>query len=334
MADSRSVRPSLHRSTGASRATGRTRSMTMITIRKERPPDVDAREALLDRAFGDTRFAKSSERLREDRLPARRPRLRRGRKPSRVVGTVRLWNVGCRHRPPALLLGPLAVVRGLPWPRHRRGAGAAVRCAKRAGSATARCCWSATRPITSRFGFSAEKTGALWLPGPFERHRLLALELIARRARRRARADQRDRPAGAETRSRRPGRAGPSHLAGAPPAPARAPDVTHEMTVDAARDFRAASLPFVRLGGYHPDFIGARQMTNWPVHGSIDGPIVMIGFGSIGKGTLPLIERHFNYDKSALRGHRPRGQGPQAPRRARHPLHPRGGDQGQLPRSC
>ena len=28
------------------------------------------------------------------------------------------------------------------------------------------------------------------------------------------------------------------------------------------------------------------------------GPIVMIGFGSIGNGTLPLIERHFSYDKS------------------------------------
>ena len=39
-------------------------------------------------------------------------------------------------------------------------------------------------------------------------------------------------------------------------------------------------------------------MTNWPVHASITGPIVMIGFGSIGKGTLPLIERHFSYDKS------------------------------------
>ncbi len=38
-------------------------------------------------------------------------------------------------------------------------------------------------------------------------------------------------------------------------------------------------------------------MTKWPVHGRIDGPIVMIGFGSIGKGTLPLIERHFTYDK-------------------------------------
>ena len=39
-------------------------------------------------------------------------------------------------------------------------------------------------------------------------------------------------------------------------------------------------------------------MADWPVHARIDGPIVMIGFGSIGKGTLPLIERHFSYDKS------------------------------------
>jgi homospermidine synthase len=39
-------------------------------------------------------------------------------------------------------------------------------------------------------------------------------------------------------------------------------------------------------------------MTTWPVHGRISGPIVMIGFGSIGQGTLPLIERHFEYDKS------------------------------------
>jgi homospermidine synthase len=39
-------------------------------------------------------------------------------------------------------------------------------------------------------------------------------------------------------------------------------------------------------------------LTTWPVHGRISGPIVMIGFGSIGQGTLPLIERHFEYDKS------------------------------------
>ena len=37
-------------------------------------------------------------------------------------------------------------------------------------------------------------------------------------------------------------------------------------------------------------------MTDYPNYGRIDGPIVMIGFGSIGRGTLPLIERHFDYD--------------------------------------
>ncbi|WP_036262530.1 homospermidine synthase [Methylocapsa aurea] len=39
-------------------------------------------------------------------------------------------------------------------------------------------------------------------------------------------------------------------------------------------------------------------MSQWPVHGAITGPIVMIGFGSIGRGALPLIERHFTFDKS------------------------------------
>ncbi len=34
------------------------------------------------------------------------------------------------------------------------------------------------------------------------------------------------------------------------------------------------------------------------MHGTISGPVVMIGLGSIGKGTLPLIERHFNFDKN------------------------------------
>src|ERR1700691_3934103 len=36
------------------------------------------------------------------------------------------------------------------------------------------------------------------------------------------------------------------------------------------------------------------------IHAKISGPIVMIGFGSIGRGALPLIERHFDYDKSRL----------------------------------
>ena len=41
-------------------------------------------------------------------------------------------------------------------------------------------------------------------------------------------------------------------------------------------------------------------MSDWPVYGTISGPIVMIGFGSIGRGTLPLIERHFSFDPSRL----------------------------------
>lgn len=41
---------------------------------------------------------------------------------------------------------------------------------------------------------------------------------------------------------------------------------------------------------------GVRLPHAYPNYGRIDGPIVIIGFGSIGQGTLPLIERHFTYD--------------------------------------
>src|SRR5690348_14541418 len=41
-------------------------------------------------------------------------------------------------------------------------------------------------------------------------------------------------------------------------------------------------------------------MADFPLHANIAGPIVMIGFGSIGRGTLPLIDRHFGFDSSRL----------------------------------
>jgi homospermidine synthase len=44
----------------------------------------------------------------------------------------------------------------------------------------------------------------------------------------------------------------------------------------------------------------ANPTAGWPVHARFDGPIVMIGFGSIGKGTLPLIERHIAHDPSKM----------------------------------
>lgn len=37
-----------------------------------------------------------------------------------------------------------------------------------------------------------------------------------------------------------------------------------------------------------------------PQHGRIDGPLVIVGFGSIGRGTLPLIQRHLAFDAARL----------------------------------
>ena len=69
--------------------------------------------------------------------------------------------------------------------------------------------------------------------------------------------------------------------------------------------FQSPSPP-VAIGLFPPQ--GDPALTTWPVHGRISGPIVMIGFGSIGQGTLPLIERHFEFDKQPLRGDRSSGQ--------------------------
>jgi homospermidine synthase len=41
-------------------------------------------------------------------------------------------------------------------------------------------------------------------------------------------------------------------------------------------------------------------MPEYPIHGAITGPIVMVGFGSIGRGTLPLILRHFECDRGRI----------------------------------
>ena len=41
-------------------------------------------------------------------------------------------------------------------------------------------------------------------------------------------------------------------------------------------------------------------MTDWPIYARISGPILVIGFGSIGRGTLPLILRHFDCDRSRI----------------------------------
>ena len=147
----------------------------MITLRQERPADVEAREALLDQAFGGKRSRKTSERLRSGRLPAEGLALVAA-DGKRVVGTARLWNIACGSGQSALLLGPVAVASDC----RNRGIGAALvrralRDARRLGHDAVILVGDA--PYYSRFGFAGEKAAGLKLPGPFERHRLLALEL-------------------------------------------------------------------------------------------------------------------------------------------------------------
>ena len=149
----------------------------MIQIRNERLADLDAREALLDAAFGDTRYRKSSERLREDRLPAEDLSFIAS-EDKRVIGTARLWNISCGNDKQALLLGPVAVAEDC----RSRGLGAAL--VRRAIQTARKLGYGAILLVGdpeyyNRFGFSGEKTGALWMPGPFERRRLLGRELIA-----------------------------------------------------------------------------------------------------------------------------------------------------------
>lgn len=146
----------------------------MITIRDEIAADIPAREVLLDRCLGERRTAKSSERLREGRLPAEGLALTAERD-GIVVATVRLWHVeaGCKA---ALLLGPLAVapelqgeglgramMREAIWRAACRGHGAVLL----VGDAA----------YYERFGFSGDLTRDLAMPGPVERDRFLGLEL-------------------------------------------------------------------------------------------------------------------------------------------------------------
>jgi len=145
-----------------------------FAIRAERASDVAAREALLDACFGANRHARTCQRLRDGHTPADGlafSAVVRGR----LVGTIRLWHVsagGVR----ALVLGPLAVDPSC----RALGIGAALMnhalaAAKARGHGAVILLGDAL--YYARFGFSDLKTAELSLPGPFERDRLLAIEL-------------------------------------------------------------------------------------------------------------------------------------------------------------
>jgi predicted N-acetyltransferase YhbS len=152
---------------------------TMVTITPEAAADLPAREALLDRAFGKReRRRKTSERLREGRLPAEGLAFAARNRRGRLIGTLRLWDISAGSAGPALLLGPLAVDCAY----QKRGIGAelmrhALAEAKRLGHKTV--LLVGDEPYYGRFGFSRAVVDGLSLPGPVELDRFLGLELAA-----------------------------------------------------------------------------------------------------------------------------------------------------------
>ncbi|MBR2691223.1 MAG: N-acetyltransferase [Aquamicrobium sp.] len=152
-------------------------ALPAILITAEAAADVAAREALLDRAMGAGRKRKSSEKLRRGRRASEGLAFVARNEGGAVVGTVRLWDVRLGDQGgAALLLGPLAVDPTV----KSAGIGSAlmhhaIAEAARLGHRVILLVGDA--PYYARFGFSAEKTGRLAMPGPYERDRFLALEL-------------------------------------------------------------------------------------------------------------------------------------------------------------
>lgn len=153
-------------------------ALPSFSILAETTADIAGRDALLERAMGPRWRKKASHKLRRGRLPSQGLALVARDHEGAVVGTVRLWDVlAGENGPAALLLGPLAVdpavkSAGIGSALMRHAIGEARRLGHKAillvGDA----------PYYARFGFSAEKTGSLSMPGPYERHRFLALELV------------------------------------------------------------------------------------------------------------------------------------------------------------
>ena len=131
-------------------------------------------EQLLDRAFGTDRHTRTAYRLREGVAALAGPSLA-AIDDGELIGTIQLWPAMFRgedgRRVPLVLVGPVAVVP------ERQGSGIGRRLVK---EALERVPDAALMLIGDPeyygrfFGFTADRTGGWRLPGPVERHRLLA----------------------------------------------------------------------------------------------------------------------------------------------------------------
>lgn len=146
-------------------------SRPALTFAHETSEDQIAIEALLDRAFGPGRFAKSSERVRESADFAPELSFCAWSEDGELAGVVRQWRVRVGETP-VVFLGPLAVdpdqqsggVGGLLVQR-------ALEAAKAAGEAGVLLVGDG--PYFARFGFEAAPAKGVIMPGPVDQRRVL-----------------------------------------------------------------------------------------------------------------------------------------------------------------
>ena len=143
--------------------------------------DPEAVEALLDRAFGPERRARTAYRIRNGTLPVPELSFAAIDSDERLLGTIQCWPVAlaCDQGPaiPLVMVGPVAVEPE----RQQGGIGRALmeRMLDAVSDCTAPGCGALMLVGDPEyygrfFGFTADRTGGWRLPGPFEPHRLLA----------------------------------------------------------------------------------------------------------------------------------------------------------------
>lgn len=136
-------------------------------------------EALLDRAFGRDRRTRTAYRIREGAhaVPDLSFAAREG---GVLVGTIQCWPVALTRDDdggtiPLTMVGPVAVEPD----RQQQGVGrvlvqASLAAAERTGAAAALMLIGDPEYYGRFFGFAVDRTAAWRVPGPVERHRLLA----------------------------------------------------------------------------------------------------------------------------------------------------------------
>lgn len=152
-----------------------------LALLPEQPQDGATVDALIRRAFGPGHVAKASERVREFAQFA--PELSvcawgpDGQGGRRLLGCARQWRVRVGGRP-VVFLGPFAVEQG------ERNAGFGQRliaraCEMAAEAGETHVLLVGDEPYFGRVGFSSALGHGVTMPGPVDRRRVLARELVS-----------------------------------------------------------------------------------------------------------------------------------------------------------